>query len=121
MTSATVIDCLSWLFCILGFPFCIHSDIGTPFVSCETHNFLTTRGINFSTSTPYHPQDNKPVRARQSSGLAHPQNTLAWAAVAEKTKYPLKAKYLHITVPEGGPLQVEYLLMICFVAHHTSE
>ena len=58
MTCATVIDCLSCLFCILGFPCCIRSDRGAPFVNCETRNFLTTRGINFSTSTPYHLQGN---------------------------------------------------------------
>jgi len=58
MTSSTVTDCLSSLFCFLGFPSCIHSGRGTPFVSRETRSFLTERGIAFSTSTPYHPQGN---------------------------------------------------------------
>ena len=58
MTSSTVTDCLSSLFCFLGFPGCIHSDRGAPFVSCETRSFLTERGIAFSTSTPYHPEGN---------------------------------------------------------------
>ena len=30
---------------------------------------------------------------------------------------PLKANYLHITVPVGGLLKAEYLLMICFAVH----
>ena len=58
MTSSTVTDCLSLLFCFLGFPGCIHSDRGAPFVSRETRSFLTERGIAFSTSTPYHPEGN---------------------------------------------------------------
>ena len=58
MTSFTVTDCLSSLFCVLGFPGCIHSDRGAPFVRRETRSFLTERGIAFSTSTPYHPQGN---------------------------------------------------------------
>jgi len=58
MTSSTVTDCLSLLFCLLGFPSCIHSDRGAPFVSRETRGFLTERGITFSTSTPYHPEGN---------------------------------------------------------------
>ena len=33
MTSSTVTDCLSSLFCFLGFPSFIHSDRGAPFVS----------------------------------------------------------------------------------------
>jgi len=32
---------------------------------------------------------------------------------------PLEAKYLHMAV-SVGPLKVEYLLMICFVAHYMS-
>jgi len=35
MTSSTVTDCLSSLFCLLSFPSCIHSDRGAPFVSRE--------------------------------------------------------------------------------------
>jgi len=58
MTSSTVTDCLSSLFCFLGFPSCIHSDRGAPFISRETRSFLTERGIAFSTSTPYHPEGN---------------------------------------------------------------
>ena len=58
MNSSTVTLCLSSLFCLFGFPGCVHSDGGAPFVSRETRSFLATRGISFSTSTPYHPQGN---------------------------------------------------------------
>jgi len=51
MRSSTVTQCLSSLFCLFGFPGCVHSDRGAPFVSRETRSFLTTR-------TPYHPQGN---------------------------------------------------------------
>jgi len=53
--SSTVTQCLSSLFCLFGFPGCVHSDRGA-LLSRETISFLTTRGISFSTSTPYHPQ-----------------------------------------------------------------
>jgi len=55
---STVTQCLSSLFCSFGFPGCVHSNRGVPFVSRETRSFLATRGISFSTSTPYHPQGN---------------------------------------------------------------
>jgi len=58
MKSSTVMLCLLSLFCLFGFPGCVHSDRGAPFVSRETRSFLATRGISFSTSTPYHPQGN---------------------------------------------------------------
>ena len=47
MKSSTVTPCLSSLFCLFGFPGCVHSDRGAPFVSRETRSFLTTRGIAF--------------------------------------------------------------------------
>jgi len=55
MKSSTVTQCLLSLFCLFGFPGCVHSDRGAPFVSRETRSFLTIRGISFSTSAPYHP------------------------------------------------------------------
>jgi len=58
MKSSTVIACLSSLFCIFGFPSCVHSDRGSPFVSQETRTFLSARGISFSMSTAYHPTGN---------------------------------------------------------------
>jgi len=58
MKSSTVTLCLSSLFCLFGFPGCVQRDRGVPFVFWETRSFLVTRGISFSTSTPYHPQGN---------------------------------------------------------------
>ena len=40
-STVIVIDCLSSLFCLLGFPCSIHSDRGASFVSLETRNFQT--------------------------------------------------------------------------------
>ena len=56
--SRTVIECLDSLFCVFGFPCCVHSDRGSSFVSEETRSFLSSRGISFSTSTAYHPTGN---------------------------------------------------------------
>ena len=58
MNSSTITDCLSSLFCFLGFPSCILSDRGAPFVSREARSFLTEHEIAFSTSTSYHPEGN---------------------------------------------------------------
>ena len=58
MKSSTVIACVSYLFCVFGFPSCVHSDRGSPFVSQETRTFLSARSISFSTSTAYHPTGN---------------------------------------------------------------
>ena len=46
------------LFCVFGFPSCVHNDRGSPFVSQETRTYLSARGISFSTSTAYHPTGN---------------------------------------------------------------
>ena len=45
MTSEIVVDCLSKLFSLFGFPAYIHSDRGLAFVSRELKDFLSTRGI----------------------------------------------------------------------------
>ncbi|XP_078493837.1 LOW QUALITY PROTEIN: uncharacterized protein LOC144749298 [Ciona intestinalis] len=58
MTSRTVIGCLAELFGLFGFPEYVHSDRGTLFISKETHNYLHSRGIATSNSTPYHPTGN---------------------------------------------------------------
>ncbi|XP_076805037.1 uncharacterized protein LOC143448952 [Clavelina lepadiformis] len=67
MSSDTVIDCLSDLFCLFGFPAYIHSDRGSSFMSRELKDFLMARGIATSYSTPYHPQGNSQCeRANQT-------------------------------------------------------
>jgi len=58
MKSSTIISSLSFLFCAFGFPSCVHSDRGSPFVSQETRSFLSARGISFSTSIAYHSTGN---------------------------------------------------------------
>nr|XP_026689430.1 uncharacterized protein zf(cchc)-8 isoform X4 [Ciona intestinalis] len=58
LSSTVVIECLSQLFCLFGFPAYIHSDRGASFVSKETKEFLFKRNIATSTSTPYHPKGN---------------------------------------------------------------
>ena len=58
MSSETVIECLSTLFCMFGFPNFVHSDRGLSFVSKNVKRFLNERGIATSYSTPYHPQGN---------------------------------------------------------------
>ena len=58
ITTATVILYLTTLFCVFGFPSYVHSDRGSSFMSKELQEYLTTRGIATSRSTPYHPTGN---------------------------------------------------------------
>ena len=58
ITTATVISHLTTLICMFGFPSYVHSDRGSSFMSKELKEYLTTRGIATSRSTPYHPTDN---------------------------------------------------------------
>ena len=58
ISSSTVIQCLSQLFCLFGFPACIHSDRGSAFISKDLQQYLNSRGIATTTSTPYHPTGN---------------------------------------------------------------
>lgn len=58
MTSETVIRCLSNLFSIFGMPGYIHTDQGSSFMSNEFKNYLHSKGIATSRSTPYNPEGN---------------------------------------------------------------
>ena len=58
LSSSTVIECISSLFCTFGFPEFIHRDCGGSFVSKELRAFLSELGIATSYSSPYHPQGN---------------------------------------------------------------
>ena len=58
MTSATIINCLTDLFCVFGLPEYVHSDRGKSFLSKDLTAFLTAKGIATSRSTPYHPTGN---------------------------------------------------------------
>ena len=58
MTTETVMQCLSELFCLFGYPLYVHSDRGASFMSQELKRYLTERGIASSKTTPYHPTGN---------------------------------------------------------------
>jgi len=51
-------NCLALLFSLVGFPSYVHSDRGTVFMSKELKDYLHSRDIATSHSTPYHPTDN---------------------------------------------------------------
>ena len=58
MSATTVIRCLSNLFSIFGTAAYIHSDRGTQFMSNELHEYLSSRGIASSRTSPYTPRAN---------------------------------------------------------------
>ena len=58
INSSTVIKCLVELFSIVGYPDYIHTDRGASFMSKELKDFLFTRDIATSKTTPYHPTGN---------------------------------------------------------------
>ena len=61
-TSAnSAIKALDVVFSLCGMPGFIHSDRRSAFMSAELTNYLTTRGIATSCSTPYHPIGNGQV------------------------------------------------------------
>jgi len=61
MSSTTVINCLITLFSLFGTPQYLHSDRGTSFISKEIQDFLRSKGVVTSRSTPYNPQGNGQV------------------------------------------------------------
>ena len=58
MMTETVMQCLSELFCLFGYPLYMHSDRGASFMSQELKRYLTERGIASSKTMPYHPTGN---------------------------------------------------------------
>ena len=56
--AKTVIACLDSLFCFFGFPYYLHSDRGSSFLSHEIKEYLLYRGIASSHSSLYHPTGN---------------------------------------------------------------
>ena len=58
MTTETVMQCLSELFCLFGYPLYVLSDRGAFFMSQELERYLIERGIASSKTTPYHPTEN---------------------------------------------------------------
>lgn len=84
ISSSTVIKCFNQLFAIFGMPAYIHSDRGTSFMSKELADFLTSKGIATSRTTPYNPQCN---------GQTERYNGIIWNAV----KLALRTKQLDVS------------------------
>ena len=60
-STQSVIECLLQVFCLFGTPAYIHSDRGSAFMSRELREFLLTRNIASSRTTPYNPAGNGQV------------------------------------------------------------
>ena len=61
MNAQTIIKCLCSVFSMFGMPSYIHSDRGSSLISDELKQFLTSKSISTSRTTPYHPQGNGQV------------------------------------------------------------
>ena len=72
ISAGTVIQCLSSLFALFGYPDYIHSDRGSQFMSNEVKDFLHSRGIATSRTTSYNPRGN---------GLCERYNGIIWRNV----------------------------------------
>ena len=84
LTAATVIKCLTQLFCIFGLASRVHSDRGSAFMSKDVKDFLQSKGVATSRTTPYNPQGN---------GQVEKLNGTLWQTV----KLGLKTRGLPIT------------------------
>ena len=60
-SSRTVIHCLNQLFAIFGMPDMIHNDRATDFLSGETKQYLTSKGVATSKTSRYNPRCNGQV------------------------------------------------------------
>ena len=60
-SSRTVTHCLSTLFALFGMPDMIHNDRATDFLSDETKQFLTSKGVATSKTSRYNPRGNGQV------------------------------------------------------------
>jgi transposase InsO family protein len=61
ISSQTIIKSLCSMFSMFGMPSYVHSDRGSSFLSHEIRQFLTSRGISCSRTTPYNPEGNGQV------------------------------------------------------------
>ena len=99
MSSSTVIQCLSQLFCLFGLPSCVHSDRGSAFVSRELKEYLNCRGVSTTTSTPYHPTGNAQCeRINQTVWKTlllllkgHGQPTSSWEALLPEALHAVRS------------------------------
>ena len=88
MFTSTVIKCLCNLFSVFGMPAFIHSDRGQSFISNELKQFLHSRGVACSKTTPYNPQCN---------GQAEKYNGVIWKNIS----LALKSRQLPATAWES--------------------
>ena len=99
MSSSTVIQCLSQLFCLFGFPSCVHSDRGSAFISREVKEYLNIRGVSTTTSTPYHPTGNAQCerinqtvwRTLQLILKSHRQPTSSWETLLPEALHAVRS------------------------------
>ena len=75
--SSTVISCFSQLFSMFGMPSFIHTDQGSAFMSQELKQYLLSKNVATSRSTPYNPQCN---------GQVEKLNDTLWKAVTMSLK-----------------------------------
>ena len=61
LSTECVIKALTSLFTVYGMPAFIHSDRGASFMSRELREFLTSKGVSTSRTTPYNPTGNGQV------------------------------------------------------------
>ena len=72
VSTASVIQCFCTLFSLFGMPAYIHSDRGASFMSEELRQFLLSKGIATSRTTPNNPQCN---------GQVEKYNGVVWKAI----------------------------------------
>ena len=85
MDTPTVISCLSNLFSFLGMPGYVHSDRGPSFMSNELKDWLHSKGIATSRTTPYNPEGNG--QTERYNGIVMKTITLALKSRNLDTKY----------------------------------
>ena len=89
----TVIACLSQLFSLFGMPHYIHSDRGSSFMSRELKDYLSSKGIATSRTTPYNPQCNG--QTERYNGII--MNTIKLGLQSKQ----LPIKYWEIMLPDA--------------------
>ena len=77
VSTQSVIRCLCQLFSLFGMPAYIHSDRGSSFMSGELRQFLLSKGIATSRTTPYNPACN---------GQVEKYNGTVWKAITMALK-----------------------------------
>ena len=77
VSTQSVIQCLCQLFSLFGMPAYIHSDRGASFMSEELRQFLLSKGVATSRTTPYNPACN---------GQVEKYNGTVWKAITMALK-----------------------------------